>query len=568
MSAGFLFLVGSTGWTYRFYRYAEAIKHFALCKEAKDLRPEDLDFRKQKPGTPPNPDYRPFNDTYIPRKAVASHATPRTTSVSDAPMEEPMLVNLLRTGQGLVFIGPPGAGKTLLLFSLLRNFGPCLVLQPRRDQSLPPDDAFHLLKGRQVVVLLNDLDGYANHPPDLQKFCTKARAHALSGSIGIAATCRDGKALSDITGNSLRRLYEDSLLPLTLVRLPQPEQRRLATSVNRPWQQDYATPGDIVMAEMRDIMPTRYDHDLSLDCQDVLQALKLLTAAKLALTTARMRVVMQHVFEKSLDLRNCLRLLADQSFLDKRSLPATIEPEPYYLDKIVPYPRAKDEPATDFPLLMLALEDLQDADGLYTLGRVFAEREDRMNAWACFGKVAALQADFPETLYTNADEAYDAARYHEALELYDYLLLLQPENYEVWNNKGVALADLGRHREALTAYDRALQLQPNLAGVWKNNGLRLADLGHHVEALTAYDCALQLQPDFVIAWYNKGMALADLGRPDALAAFERVVELKPDDIQAWRQVVRLAAAQGDLVKAEKARLEVLRLEREERDEQA
>ena len=80
-SVGFLLLAGSTGWTFRAYRFAEAAKHFDLFKEAKDLLPEDLDFQKQKPGTKPNPDYRPYNETYIPRKAEASNVKPDTASV-------------------------------------------------------------------------------------------------------------------------------------------------------------------------------------------------------------------------------------------------------------------------------------------------------------------------------------------------------------------------------------------------------------------------------------------------------------------------------------------------------
>ncbi len=75
--AGLLLLAGGTGWTYRFYRFAEAAKHFALFKEAKDLLPEDLDFQEQKPGAKPNPDYRPYNTTYIPRKAEALAAYER-----------------------------------------------------------------------------------------------------------------------------------------------------------------------------------------------------------------------------------------------------------------------------------------------------------------------------------------------------------------------------------------------------------------------------------------------------------------------------------------------------------
>ena len=564
VSAGFLLLSGSTGWTFRSYRYAEAAKHFALCKEAKDLLPEDLDFQEQKPGTKPEPGSRPYNTTYIPRKAEDSNANPNTVPVYD----EPMLVNLLRNGKGLLFVGPPGAGKTRTLFSLLRNLGRCIVLKPTRDQPLPPDEAFRILKGRQVVVLLNDLDTYANHSPDLQEFCKKV-LHAPAISAGVAATCRDGKALVDVAGNSLRRLYEDSLRQLTLVQLTPAEQQRLAASVKRPWRPAYATPGDIVMEDMREIMKKRFDHDLSLDCRDVLRAIKLLTAAKLALTSERLEVVLLRIFKKSPHIMDCLRILAEQSFIDKRLLPATIYPEPYYLQHIVPYERGDGEPAVDFSLLMQALEASKDADGLYTLGRAFYARNDTANAQACVTKVTTLQPDFPQKLRVQADEAYAAARYQEALELYDYLLLLQPNDAEMWYSKAVCLYRLRRYEEALVACEEEIKLQPDKASGWTNKGVTLRDLGRHTEALDAHEGALELQPDNALAWDNKGITLRDLGRhAEALKAYERALELQPDHLNAWRQVARLAEAQGDLVKAEKARLEVRRLEREEKEKKS
>jgi hypothetical protein len=136
--AGFLLLAGGTAWSYRSYRHAEATKHFALCKEAKDLLPLDLDFQEQKAHATPNPDRRPYNTTYIARTAVVS---PDTPNAAQEVYDEPGLVNLLRYGARFVFIGPPGAGKTRTLFSLLRNLGRCIVLQPKLGQPVPPDTA-------------------------------------------------------------------------------------------------------------------------------------------------------------------------------------------------------------------------------------------------------------------------------------------------------------------------------------------------------------------------------------------------------------------------------------------
>jgi len=59
-------------------------------------------------------------------------------------------------------------------------------------------------------------------------------------------------------------------------------------------------------------------------------------------------------------------------------------------------------------------------------------------------------------------------------------------------------------------------------------------LKRHKEALAAYDRALELRPDNADAWYNKGFTLNDLKRhKEALASYDRALELMPDCAEAW-----------------------------------
>lgn len=243
------------------------------------------------------------------------------------------------------------------------------------------------------------------------------------------------------------------------------EQQRLATSVGKTWQQEYATPGDIVMEEMRGIMKERFEKDLSHDCQDVLRALKLIEEAGVLPSTGLLKEVLPRIFDKVPNIMDCLRILADQSFVDARALPAKIYPEPYYLANVVPYERG--DPETNFPLLMNSLEAISDADGLFALGRTFFDNEDKTNARACVEKVAALRSDFAEVLWKEAAAAYENGRYQAAVEMYDYLLLLQPDYANAWANLGVCLDDLGRHEEALAACQRTMDLQPSDPKLWR-----------------------------------------------------------------------------------------------------
>jgi len=77
---------------------------------------------------------------------------------------------------------------------------------------------------------------------------------------------------------------------------------------------------------------------------------------------------------------------------------------------------------------------------------------------------------------------------------------------------------------------------PDFSGglfLW-NIGLALAALGRKEEAIAAYDKALEIKPDYHEAWNNRGTALSDLGRhEEAIAAYDKAIELKPDYDAAW-----------------------------------
>ena len=47
--------------------------------------------------------------------------------------------------------------------------------------------------------------------------------------------------------------------------------------------------------------------------------------------------------------------------------------------------------------------------------------------------------------------------YPQALASYNRTLKIEPNNYQAWDNRGIALRNLGRHQEALASYDQALR---------------------------------------------------------------------------------------------------------------
>jgi len=95
---------------------------------------------------------------------------------------------------------------------------------------------------------------------------------------------------------------------------------------------------------------------------------------------------------------------------------------------------------------------------------------------------------------------------------------------EIQNRTGYAAPDLIRDATfgQTTAED------------WFNEGLALHDQGKLDEAIAAYDKVIELNPNLAQAWSNKGAALRLQGKYDeAIQALDKAIQINPQLAQAW-----------------------------------
>jgi tetratricopeptide (TPR) repeat protein len=72
------------------------------------------------------------------------------------------------------------------------------------------------------------------------------------------------------------------------------------------------------------------------------------------------------------------------------------------------------------------------------------------------------------------------------------------------------------------------------ANDWLMQGACLFVLNRDEQALASYDKALEIKPDDYYAWSFRGDALDNLGRyEEAISSYDQVLKIKPDDHQAW-----------------------------------
>jgi tetratricopeptide (TPR) repeat protein len=125
---------------------------------------------------------------------------------------------------------------------------------------------------------------------------------------------------------------------------------------------------------------------------------------------------------------------------------------------------------------------------------------------------------------------------------------IEPEEYLVWYNLGVALGKLGRYEEAIKVEEKSLSIKED-AETWYNLGVSFGELEKHQEAITAFEKAIAIKDDYAKAWYNLGISLVELGKhQEAIKAYKRAIGIK-DDAETW---FNLGIALAKLDKYEKA----------------
>ena len=96
----------------------------------------------------------------------------------------------------------------------------------------------------------------------------------------------------------------------------------------------------------------------------------------------------------------------------------------------------------------------------------------------------------------------------DAIDQYDKVLDINPDEYSKLNNKGQSLSDLGNYSEAIKVYDRANLIDPENYITHNNKGYALFKLGKIDEAIKSTTKSIMHNHDFSEAWYN--LAIYDL----------------------------------------------------------
>ena len=133
-----------------------------------------------------------------------------------------------------------------------------------------------------------------------------------------------------------------------------------------------------------------------------------------------------------------------------------------------------------------------------------------------------------DTLFSEAQEHHYARRFVEAKKIYAQILKVIPENPDVLNSLGTALAQSGNSKEAVGYLHRAINLRPDLALFRVNLGVILQDLQEFDRAKECYEHAINIDAGVGDAYYNLAKLYKQMGNLDAaLSTYEHLLSLSP-----------------------------------------
>jgi tetratricopeptide (TPR) repeat protein len=133
----------------------------------------------------------------------------------------------------------------------------------------------------------------------------------------------------------------------------------------------------------------------------------------------------------------------------------------------------------------------------------------------------------------NALEHHRAGRIMEAVQIYEQILLADPNHAEALHLMGNAAAQLGDADLSISLISKANALFPKNTTYLISLGMAYRVRQSFDRALTCYSAALEIEPGSASACFGMGATLQCMGRPDEAAdSFRRALALNPDFVEA------------------------------------
>jgi tetratricopeptide (TPR) repeat protein len=125
---------------------------------------------------------------------------------------------------------------------------------------------------------------------------------------------------------------------------------------------------------------------------------------------------------------------------------------------------------------------------------------------------------------------YDLGDKQGAIADYTQVLRLDSDDDVAFNNRGLSRYELGDQNGAIVDFNNALQINPENAIAYFNRAAARTDLGDKLGCISDFSQAIRHQPNFALAYFYRGMARMQVGnRVGAIEDYTEAIGLNDQD---------------------------------------
>lgn len=192
---------------------------------------------------------------------------------------------------------------------------------------------------------------------------------------------------------------------------------------------------------------------------------------------------------------------------------------------------------------------LVGADFHFNLGnRLFTEGK-RDEAIDSYSKAIAIKPDWAEAYANIASARSQQGNLDAAITYYQKAVDLKPELEVLHSNLANSFLQQGKYESAIASYQSALKIKPDWADVHANLGNAFSMLGQLEEAQASYQEALVCKPNWAEVYCRMGHIQKQDKPLEAIANFEKAIELNPKFSEAHQQLCDLLSHSTNLAGA-------------------
>jgi protein O-GlcNAc transferase len=145
---------------------------------------------------------------------------------------------------------------------------------------------------------------------------------------------------------------------------------------------------------------------------------------------------------------------------------------------------------------------------------------------------------------------HKAGKLEEAKKIYEYLLIKNPNSFEITNLLGVIFLQLKKYDEAINLIKKAININPNHHALYNNLGVIYKELEKYSEAIENFKKAVKLNPSYTEAYNNLGVVFKkNYQHEEAYSSYKECIKLNPYYPEAYNNLGLLYAEIKNFKKA-------------------